>query len=159
RILIRIERGRATLLTRNRQDWTHRYAPVAQAAAALAVKSAIVDGEVVAVDRRGGPSFQALQHASSLEAGRSLAYGALGLLFRAGGARRGEPLVARRALRARRLGGGGPPLGYSEHFEGPGKTVYDQACRMGLEGIVSKQKHAPFSSGRSQGWLKTKCFA
>jgi bifunctional non-homologous end joining protein LigD len=159
RILLRIERGRATLLTRNRQDWTNRYASIAAAAAALPVKSALLDGEVVALDRRGIPSFQALQHASALEAGRSLAYVAFDLLFLDGRDLRSEPLVERKAQLARLLRGSHGPLGYSEHFEGPGKAVYDRACRMGLEGIVSKQKQAPYSSGRGQAWLKTKCMA
>ena len=159
RILVRIANGRATLLTRNRQEWTDRYPTVAAAAAALPVNGAILDGEVVALDRLGIPSFQALQQASDLVAGRSLSYVAFDLLFLDWRDVREAPLIERKALLARLLHGSKGVLGYSQHFEEPGQAVYERACRMGLEGIVSKQREAGYTSGRGQSWLKTKCIA
>ena len=67
RILARIERGRVRLLTRNRLDWTDRFPAVAETAAALPVKEALLDGEIVALDRAGVSSFQALQQGQALQ--------------------------------------------------------------------------------------------
>src|SRR5258705_11804396 len=71
RILLRIEGGRASLLTRNRQDWTARFPAVAEAAAALPVKEALLDGEMVALDRPGVSSFRGPQQADRPQTGRT----------------------------------------------------------------------------------------
>ena len=159
RILLRIERGRVKLLTRNRQDWTARFPAVAEAAAALPVKEALLDGEIVALDRAGVSSFQALQQADQLEAGRSLVYVAFDLLFLDGRDVRPLPLVERKTLLARLLKRRRGRLRYSEHFDTPGQRVFDRACRLGLEGIIAKQKSASYRSGRGSAWLKVKCVA
>lgn len=159
RILARIERGRARLLTRNRQDWTERFPAVAEAAAALPAKEAILDGEIVALDRAGVSSFQALQQGATGEKGRSLAYVAFDLLFLDGRELRSRPLIERKKALAQLLRGRRGRIRYSEHFDAPGPEVYERACGMGLEGIVSKRKDAPYTSGRGQAWLKTKCVA
>ncbi|HMH75492.1 MAG TPA: DNA ligase D, partial [Candidatus Udaeobacter sp.] len=159
RILLRVERGRVRLLTRNRQDWTARFPAVAEAAAALPVKEALLDGEIVALDRAGVSSFQALQQADQLETGRTLVYVAFDLLFLDGSDLRPLLLVERKARLARLLKGRRGRLRYSEHFDLPGQRVFDRACRLGLEGIIAKQKNAPYTSGRGQAWLKVKCVA
>jgi bifunctional non-homologous end joining protein LigD len=159
RILVRVARGRARLLTRNRLDWTERFPTVAEAAAELPVKEALLDGEIVALDAAGVSSFQALQQAAGLGMGRSLVYVAFDLLFLDGRDLRREPLLARKKELARLLEGRRGALRYSEHFEAPGREVYERACRMALEGIVSKRKEAPYTSGRGQAWLKVKCVA
>ena len=157
RILARIERGRGRLLTRNRQDWTGRFPAVAEAVAALPVKEALLDGEVVALDAAGVSSFQALQQAGTRPAGRSLVYVVFDLLFLDGRDLRPEPLLTRKSHLARLLRGRRGHLRYSEHFDAPGREVYERACRMALEGIVSKRKQAPYASGRGPAWLKVKC--
>jgi bifunctional non-homologous end joining protein LigD len=157
RILLRIERGRARLLTRNRLDWTDRFPAVAEAAAALPVKEALLDGEIVVFDAAGVSSFQALQQAA--DSGRALTYVAFDLLFLDGRDLRGEPLIARKKALARLLRGRRGRLRYSEHFDAPGQEVYERACKMALEGILSKRKQAPYASGRGQSWLKVKCMA
>jgi bifunctional non-homologous end joining protein LigD len=159
RILLRIERGRARLLTRNQQDWTDRFPSLAEAASALPVKDALLDGEVVALDAAGVSSFQALQQVADLGTGRSLVYVAFDLLFLDGRDLRPAPLLTRKKLLARLLKGRRAPLRYSEHFDAPGQEVYERACRMALEGIVSKRKQAPYTSGRGPAWLKVKCVA
>jgi len=159
RILLRVARGRVRLLTRNRLDWTDRFPSVAEAAAALPVKEALLDGEIVALDAAGVSSFQALQQAAGLGTGRSLVYVAFDLLFLDGRDLRPEPLLARKKELARLLEGRRGVLRYSEHFDAPGQEVYERACRMALEGIVSKRKQAPYTSGRGQAWLKVKCVA
>jgi bifunctional non-homologous end joining protein LigD len=155
RMLLRIERGRGQLLTRNRLDWTDRFPAVAEAAGGLPVKEALLDGEVVVFDAAGASSFQGLQQAA--ESGSSLAYVAFDLLFLEGRDLRGEPLLVRKKALARLLAGRRGRLRYSEHFDAPGQEVYERACRMSLEGIISKQKQAPYTSGRGQAWLKIKC--
>jgi len=155
RVLVRVDHGRARLLTRNRQDWTDRFPPVAEAAAALPVKEAFLDGEIVVFDEHGVSSFQALQQAG--ESGSAPTYVAFDLLFLDGRDLRGEPLTVRKRALARLLGGRRGRLRYSEHFDAPGREVYDRACAMHLEGIVSKRKQAPYTSGRGQAWLKVKC--
>jgi bifunctional non-homologous end joining protein LigD len=159
RILVRIERGRATLLTRNRQDWTARFPAVAAAAAALPVKEALLDGEIVALDGAGVSSFQALQQADQLEKGLTVVYVAFDLLFLDGRDLRPLPLLERKAQLARLLKGRRGRLRYSEHFDVPGERVYERACRLGLEGIIAKRRDAPYTSGRGQAWLKVKCVA
>ena len=159
RVLARIERGRVRLLTRNRQDWTERFPAVADAAAKLPVKEALLDGEIVALDRSGVSSFQALQQGAEETGGWSLAYVAFDLLFLDGRDLRGEPLVERKRALARLLRGRRGRLRYSEHFDAPGPEVHQRACRMHLEGIVSKRKQAPYVFGRGQAWLKVKCVA
>ena len=159
RILLRVARGRVRLLTRNRQDWTERFPAVAEAAARLPVKEALLDGEIVVFDAAGVSSFQALQQAVGRGAGRSLVYVAFDLLFLDGRDLRPEPLLARKKELARLLEGRRGALRYSEHFDEPGQKAYERACRMALEGIVSKRKQAPYTAGRGQAWLKVKCVA
>lgn len=159
RILLRVARGRVRLLTRNRQDWTERFPAVVEAAARLPVKEALLDGEIVVFDAAGVSSFQALQQAVGRGAGRSLVYVAFDLLFLDGRDLRPEPLLARKKELARLLEGRRGALRYSEHFDEPGQKVYERACRMALEGIVSKRKQAPYTAGRGQAWLKVKCVA
>jgi len=155
RLLLRIERGQARLLTRNRLDWTDRFPAVAEAAAGLRVKEALLDGEIVVFDAAGISSFQGLQQAG--ESGSSLTYVAFDLLFLDGRDLRGESLLVRKKALARLLASRRGRLRYSEHFDAPGQEVYERACRMSLEGIISKQKLAPYTSGRGQTWLKIKC--
>jgi len=157
RILARIDHGRARLLTRNRLDWTDHFPAIAEAAAALPVKEALLDGEVVVFDAAGVSSFQALQQAA--ESGRALTYVAFDVLCLDGRDLRGEPLIARKKVLARLLRGRRGRVRYSEHFDAPGQEVYERACKMALEGIVCKRKDGPYVSGRSQSWLKVKCMA
>src|SRR6266851_468600 len=103
RVLARIERGRVRLLTRNRQDWTERFPTVEEAAATLPVKEALLDGEIVALDRSGVSSFQALQQGAEGTGGWSLAYVAFDLLFLDGRDLRPQPLLERKKALARLL--------------------------------------------------------
>jgi bifunctional non-homologous end joining protein LigD len=159
RVLARVERGRVRLLTRTGQDWTARFPGVAAAAAKLPVDSALLDGEVVVLDARGISHFQSLQEALSLKRTADLVYFAFDLLHLDGRDLRDAPLSERKALLARLLRGSGQTIRYSEHVEGQGRSFYDRACRLGLEGIISKQKDAPYRSGRGTVWVKVKCIS
>jgi len=164
RVLCRIEHGHATLFTRSGQDWTAHFPPVAQAAGALPVKTAWLDGEVTVVLGDGRSSFGALQNRGDTRDGRQLVYFVFDLLHRDGHDLRPLSLEARKRALAALLPQpqGKPasgPLRYVEHIEGTGAGAdfFARACREGLEGIVSKRRDRPYLSGRSLDWLKTKC--
>ena len=159
RIGCRIRDGRATLISRTGKDWTEAFPEIAEAAARLRVASALLDGEVVIVLPDGRTSFQALQNAFAGSGRRSsLAYFAFDLLHLDGERLDRLPLAERKArlrrvIGARRSG----RIRYSEHVQGHGEAFFAEACRMGLEGIISKLSGQPYGSGRSRDWVKTKC--
>jgi bifunctional non-homologous end joining protein LigD len=160
RIEARIERGKVGLYTRTGLDWTARFgANIAKALLALPCKSALIDGEIVVLADNGVSSFSALQAALSEERTAKMVYFAFDLLYVDGEDLRGEPLLARKERLESLLVGPGDKgaLRYSEHFVAPGETMLRQACRMGLEGVVSKRAGAPYRSGRGKDWIKSKC--
>jgi bifunctional non-homologous end joining protein LigD len=147
--------GKVRLVTRNGKDWTGKYRPIADALAGLEVDSAVIDGELVAVDEEGRSDFSALQRAG--EGDVALAYFAFDLLALNGSDLKKEPLKARKTALRAFLGKASGPVGYSEHIEGQGDEVIARACDMHLEGIVSKKLDAPYRSGRGTSWIKSKC--
>jgi len=159
RLQLRVEDGEARLRTRKGLDWTEKFARVARVAKSL--PDCMIDGEVVALDRQGVPSFAALQAALSEGRTDGLVFFAFDLMF-AGGAdlrdlklsERKERLQAMLADDKAKLG---PVLRYVDHFTGGGEAVLQSACRMRLEGIISKKLSAPYRSGRSDDWTKAKC--
>ena len=158
RLLARVDRGRVTLKTRSGLDWTTKFPSVKKALEALPVVTAFLDGEVTVENERGTPDFAGLQ--ADLSEGRSdrFQYYLFDLLHLDGADLRGASLLDRKAALARLLAGhDGGPLKYSEHFVERGDVVLRHACRLSLEGIVSKLKSAPYRSGRTKSWLKSKC--
>jgi bifunctional non-homologous end joining protein LigD len=149
----------AKLLTRKGLDWTARMPDVAAAAALLNVESAILDGEAVALDNRGVSSFADLQAAFQDGRQRSITYFAFDLLHLNGHNLRGLPLTDRKRILQGLLRNAGDksPLKLSEDIEADGNEVFERACALGAEGIVSKLKSAKYTSGRSGAWLKLKC--
>jgi bifunctional non-homologous end joining protein LigD len=158
RIGIRVRGGRATLISRSGRDWTSAFPEVAAAAAALRVDSALIDGEAAIVLADGRTSFQALQNASTGTAARgALAFFAFDLLEVDGERLDRLPLLERKSRLRRVIGTRTGRIRYSEHVQGRGDTFFAEACRMGLEGIISKLADQPYRAGRSRDWLKTKC--
>jgi len=162
RIGCRIRAGRVALYTRNGNDWTASFPEIAEAARALSVDDALIDGEVAVVLPDGRTSFQALQNVFSAEteaARAPLVYFVFDLLRLNGERLDMLPLEARKArlasLVGRRKKGG--RLRYSEHVEGNGEAFFKQACSLKLEGIISKRRDQPHRPGRHGDWLKTKC--
>ncbi len=157
RLMARIDRGRVKLLTRNGLDWTGKFTSLKKALEALPVSTAMLDGEVVVEAESGAPSFTELQ--AELSAGRSdrFRYYLFDLLHLDGNDLRGASLIERKAALAALLPGQGGILTYCEHFTGGGATILEHACRLGLEGIVSKLKTSTYRSGRTRSWTKSKC--
>ncbi|WP_158813663.1 DNA ligase D [Methylocapsa sp. S129] len=160
RIEARIEAGKVKLFTRTGLDWSARFgANVPKALADLACDNALIDGEVVVLADNGVSSFSALQAALSEGRTANMVYFAFDLLYVDGEDLRREPALARKERLESLLHAAGDKgaLRYSEHFVAPGETMLRQACRMGLEGVVSKRAGAPYHGGRSQDWIKSKC--
>ena len=156
RMLAKLERGRVTIISRNGKEWTGQLGPVSDALAALDVKSAWIDGEVVVLLPDGRTSFQELQLALGASP-ESLKYYAFDLMYLDGYDLRAVPLIERkRALRAI-LPDASPILAYSDHFTGDGQEFFELGCRRQLEGVVSKKRDATYQSTRGGSWVKTKC--
>ncbi|MGZ6018043.1 MAG: DNA ligase D, partial [Phenylobacterium sp.] len=160
RLQLRVEGGKATLKTRKGLDWTARFKAIARDGEAL--PDVLIDGEACALDHNGSPDFAALQAALSDGNTDDLIFFAFDLLFAEGLDLRNLPLSARKA-RLKALLDATPKaarhIRYVEHFEMAGDAVLHSACRMALEGIVSKGLDAPYRSGRGEAWLKSKCRA
>ncbi|HKU99296.1 MAG TPA: DNA ligase D, partial [Vineibacter sp.] len=161
RVQIRVEDGDAVVKTRKGLDWSAKFPSIVKAAARL--PDSIIDGEVVALDDNGTPDFAALQAALSDGDTRNLIFFAFDMLAHGPEDLRSLPLADRKArlkamieAHARKAG---PGIRYVEHFETAGDAVLRSACRMSLEGIVSKRLDAPYRSGRGGGWTKAKCRA
>jgi bifunctional non-homologous end joining protein LigD len=159
RAQVRVSHGGCVIRTRTGLDWTDRFAAIAEDA--LALPDCLIDGEVVALDQRHLPNFGALQAALSEGKSENLVFFAFDLLFQGREDLRTLPLADRKArletlLKAR---GVSHRLHFVAHLVSSAQAVYSSACKMGLEGIVSKQLKAPYRSGRSGSWLKTKCRA
>jgi bifunctional non-homologous end joining protein LigD len=156
RIGCAIDGGRVTLWSRRGKDWTAQFPEVADAARALPVRSALLDGEVAAMLPDGRTSFQALQNSFS-GGRRPLAYFVFDLLHLDGEDLASRPLLERKSALEGLLGKGRGVLRYAPHVVGGGAAVFREACRLGLEGIVSKRADQAYRPGRSASWVKTKC--
>ena len=157
RMQLRIEDGRAALRTRKGLDWTEKFAATAKEAQVL--PDAIIDGEAVALDADGAPDFAALQAALSEGRSKDLVYFAFDLLFEEGQDLRELPLSDRKDRLKAMLGKQRKLtlIRYVDHLSDAGDTVLQSACRMSLEGIVSKRLGASYTSARSDTWTKAKC--
>ncbi|HKE01318.1 MAG TPA: DNA ligase D, partial [Planctomycetota bacterium] len=158
RIVARLENGRARLLSRSGKDWTARLPTIARAVEKLRARSALLDGEVVALLPDGTSSFQALQNALSEGGEPELVYYVFDLVHLDGRSLAALAQEERKTALASLLGSSPPrPIRYSDHGVGHGAEFKRHACRLALEGIVSKRRDAPYHSGRGRDWLKTKC--
>lgn len=159
RIGCRIRRGAISLISRNGKDWTAAFPEVVEAARELGVRDALIDGEIAIVLRDGRTSFQELQNAFSGGPRRGLVYFVFDLLHAGGETIAARPLEARKEALLRLVGRptARARIHYSEHVVGAGPRMFEESCRLGLEGIISKRRDAPYKPGRADTWLKTKC--
>lgn len=157
RLLCRIDQGAAKLFSRNGRNWTAKLNEHASAAAKLKVINAWLDGELVALGEDGTMSFQALQNAFGGTGNSQLVYFVFDLLFLDGLDLRAMPLHERKRRLTPLLTGSGCALRYSNHVPGQGRTVFETACRRGLEGLVAKLADGRYVAGRNKNWVKVKC--
>ncbi|WP_439394469.1 DNA ligase D [Bradyrhizobium sp. PMVTL-01] len=160
RVQLRVEDGEATLKTRKGLDWTDKFSAIAKEAASL--PDVMIDGEIVALDHNGAPNFSSLQAALSDGKTEDLIFFAFDLLFAENQDCRRLPLGERKArlkelLESRKRKSA--QIRYVEHFESGGDAVLQSACKLELEGVVSKKLDAPYRSGRTESWTKAKCRA
>ncbi|MFC0240067.1 DNA ligase D [Rhodopseudomonas telluris] len=162
RMQLRVASGKASLLTRKGLDWTAKFKAIAKEAAEL--PDVIIDTEIVALDHHGHPDFAALQAALSDGDTSNLICFAFDLLYAKGEDLRHLPLVERKArladlLKVARGRRKEKLIRYVDHFESGGDAILKSACKLSLEGIVSKKLDAPYRSGRTDSWTKAKCRA
>ena len=162
RVLAARAKSEPRLLTRNGNECSAAFPEIVRAVAALPFDRLVLDGEVVALDDTGRPSFQRLQGRARLSrpidirhatVSAPVTYYAFDLLGYEDFDLRSLPLSDRKAALRRVL----PPVGalrYLEHVEDEGEALYQETERLGLEGIVAKKSDSPYKAGRSPAWLK-----
>ena len=156
RIQMRVQGGRARLRTRKGLDWTHRFPQIAKDGGAL--PDCLIDGEICALNKEGASDFGGLQLALSEEKTEALVFFVFDVLFAGGRDLRKLPLSGRKELLAEIL----KPvrskrLRFVPHFTSHGDAMLEAACKMDMEGIISKKLAAPYVSGRADSWTKSKC--
>jgi bifunctional non-homologous end joining protein LigD len=153
-----LERGQARVFTRNGFDWSDRYPSIVRAAINLRCQSAIIDGEAIVQNGNGASDFDALSSALRRQP-HSIIFYAFDLLHLDGKDLRQQTLMERRASLKHLVGADDQSrIQFSDEFDGDGHSLFKACAEQGLEGIVSKHALAPYRSGRSKTWLKTKCF-
>ncbi len=161
RILCVVSGKSARLISRNGNDWTQKFPGIADGASRLDIDSGILDGEVVVVDPAGRTDFQALQNIlKGIRSGRLVFY-AFDLPYYNGYDLTQTPLVERKKILQQMLANqprNGSTLLYTDHIFGQGGTVFGQACRFALEGVISKQVDSSYQQKRTRNWLKVKCY-
>src|SRR3984893_1275313 len=157
RMHARIDGDKIQMLTRTGLDWSPRYKRTIEALRSLKVKSAYLDGELCALNADGVPVFSRLQAAMDEGKTDKLVFFAFDLLFLNGESAAELPLIQRKVrlqrLFKKEIGG----LRYSEQIAGDGPTFRTQACKLGLEGVISKRADRPYAPGDRGLWVKSKC--
>ena len=157
RMQARKDGDKVQMLTRSGLDWTHRMTTIADAVRALPVDEATLDGEVVVVAENGTTTFADLQASFQDGANHPLTYFCFDLLHLDGHSTRDLPLIDRKGLLADLLAGAGDTLRLSEHLETNGEQMFQHACALHAEGVISKRAQSPYVSSRNGDWLKLKC--
>lgn len=159
RIQARIEQGAVRLLTRKGLDWTARFPPVVKSLAGLPATDILIDGEIVVLDEHGQASFNELQRDLKNRRFDRLVLYAFDLLHCNGVDLRSVALSGRKRVLSDLISAAPASfsLRYNEHLETGGEPVLTEACKLGLEGIISKRIDLPYISGRGDHWRKSKC--
>ena len=151
RLQIHMRDGRVRLYTMNGADWTARYPLIARETLGIP-GSLILDAEVVCLNKDGVPDFDALHDRTNDHIAVACAFD---LLMRNEKDLRKRPYIERKAA-LRRLLPEDSAIQYVEHALGHGEKLFKAACKLGLEGIVSKKLDAPYRSGKTKAWIKVK---
>jgi bifunctional non-homologous end joining protein LigD len=165
RAILYLDRGRGRLASRNLLDITRQYPEAQLLAEEWGASRLVLDGEIVALDGDGGPSFGRLQNrmgVASEQAVKQLmettpvTYMIFDLLYRDGASLMGEPYSRRRDL-LQELDLSGKAWQTPAHVAGNGLTVQAISRRLGLEGVMAKRLDSPYQPGKRTGaWLKIK---
>jgi len=153
RVIARKDGKRVRLYSRPGNDLTYRFQLIVESLARLRPRSCIIDGEAVVCDDNGVPSFDRIRHRRHDSTAFLYAFDLIELN---GDDLRRDPLKVRKATLANILASADRGIWFNDHIEEDGPTVFAHACKLGLEGIVSKRKDSPYRSGRSLDWLKSK---
>jgi bifunctional non-homologous end joining protein LigD len=158
RMLAHVTPGEVRFWSRNGKDWTEKFANLIKVLKALPVKTAIFDGEVVVVDKKGRSSFQSLQQSMG-SSGATFVYQVFDVIYLDGYSLTRTTLVERKAVLESLLlpDKSKGQLRYSDHVLGNGEQFFNQACEYGIEGIISKRADSAYESTRNKNWLKVKC--
>jgi bifunctional non-homologous end joining protein LigD len=156
RAQVHLRDGKATVYSRRGYDWTETFASIAEAAEALPVRHAVLDGEAIVQDARGVADYHALRRELARKRNGDLIYYTFDLLYLDGEDLRKKPLLERKQ-KLKTLIAKAPRFLFADYLEVEPEEIYAQGCRMGLEGIVSKNRDAPYRSGRQDSWIKAKC--
>ena len=162
RALIAVSGEDVTVWTRNQKDWTDKFGPLVEAIAALDLPPALIDGEIVALDKDGNPDFSTLQ--SVLKRGHGsqgpkdkLAFFAFDLMEVDGEDLTGHSNIERKERLEALLRDAETPIHVADHIIGAGEKLYAQMCGAGQEGIIAKRIDAPYRHSRTRSWVKVKC--
>jgi len=153
RILARRGPAGVRLITRNGNDFTHRFPFIEMAIRSLPVRSCLIDGEAIVCDKDGLAVFELIRGHRTVA---SAVHCAFDLLELDGRDLRGQPIEIRKAALAKVLKGSHLSIVLNEHFEEEGAIVFREACKLGCEGIVSKRLGSIYRRGRSPLWVKVK---
>ena len=154
RLMVRRDGARVRCFTRNGHDWADRFPAIVDAASRIKAQSFLIDGEAVIAHDDGTPDFHALRSRSRAQEAVLFAFDLIEL---DGDDLRDLPLIDRKRRLKKLLGRAKRrAIRFYEHLAGDGPTVFEHVCRMGLEGVVSKRTDAPYRSGPSKVWLKSK---
>src|SRR5262245_49702911 len=157
RAQVHVRGGKVIVYSRRGHDWTQTFMSIARAAESLPVRHAVLDGEAIVQDARGIADYHALRRELARKYAGNLTYYVFDLLYLDD-----EDLMHRQLdYRKKKLKAHvtKAPQGFifADHLEADAEGVYARACKMGLEGIVSKRRDSPYRSGRQESWIKAKC--
>jgi len=159
RMLARIAKGKARLLTRNGLDWTDKLKSLADEVSRLGIADAWLDGEIVVLNDAGIPDFNRLQNAMDNSRSADVVYFVFDVPFLGDQDLRQVPVASRRMVLERLLASAeqSDRIKFSQALDARPDEVLTAACRMGLEGVMLKRADAPYVSARTESWLKLKC--
>jgi bifunctional non-homologous end joining protein LigD len=154
RVQVHLANEAAKIFTRRGHDWTHRFKKVAHDAWRIKANSAVVDGEIVVAAADGTTDFSILQNELTGKS-TSIVLVAFDLLYLNGWDIRKLSLFQRKAELKKILTG--TDIQFSENFEIEGREMFAHACKLGLEGVVSKVRGGAYPTGRTNDWVKKTC--
>ncbi|BCA96005.1 ATP-dependent DNA ligase [Legionella antarctica] len=157
RIIAFVDRGSVALKSRNNKDWTSHFPKVVADIKKLKLNKAVFDGEIVLLNKEGKSDFQLLQNAIKGNSDAPFIYYIFDLLYYDQYDLMSLPLIKRKDLLHTLLRNQSTTIRYSDFIQAQGSEVFEQACHMSLEGIISKEANAPYVTRQSKSWLKIKC--